>query len=60
MINDGGITFNNPVDVQVAPVAGVCNFFVLKTPDGRFDSLGSGRSSLEETHGNPRGTSEAY
>lgn len=56
MVDNGGITLDDAIDVQITPETSIRNLLILETSDGRFDSLRSGCSGLEETHPNTSST----
>lgn len=41
MVDYSCVTFDNSIHVEITSEAGICNFFVLQTPDSSFDGLGS-------------------
>lgn len=41
MVDNGSITLDNALDVQIASKAGIGNLVIFQAPDGSFDSLRS-------------------
>lgn len=50
MVDHGGITLNNPIDVEVASETSIRNLLILQAPDGDFDGLASRSARSEKTH----------